>query len=46
MVGGDLSSALDDLTSAIVLLALIELRTYLARRGVGPRRAADQEETH
>lgn len=45
-MAGDLSDALDSLTQAIVLLALIELRTYLARRGVAPRRVDDQQGDH
>jgi hypothetical protein len=45
-MGGDLSNAVDELTQAVILLALIELRTYLARRGVAPRRASDDRQEH
>jgi hypothetical protein len=40
-----LSQALDDLTAAVLLLALIEVRTVLARRGFGQRRSVDQEDS-
>lgn len=35
---------LDDLTTAVLLLVLIEIRSYLARKGVAPRREGDHDQ--